>query len=175
MKQIALTIIGLMLIAFSGLAQRMNATVFDEKSNEEIMIDQCNRKGLLKHKGYGHYFKFHHKDYKPDVEITKKIIEKIDGKEFKIKIVLGTWCMDSKIWVPRFFKLMDEAGIKDERIEMIALNSNKYTFITDVSKMDIEKVPTFIVYNSEGKELGRITEKPEKELEKDFLKIIKKL
>jgi hypothetical protein len=83
--------------------------------------------------------------------------------------------MDSKIWVPRFFKLMDEAGIKDERIEMIALNSNKYTFITDVSKMDIEKVPTFIVYNSEGKELGRITEKPEKELEKDFLKIIKKL
>lgn len=88
----------------------------------------------------------------------------------EIKVVLGTWCHDSHIQVPRFLKLLQVAGYNQE-IEFIALDKNKQAKGIDLSELSIERIPTFIIYH-DGTELGRIVERPVVSLEKDLANIL---
>ncbi len=84
---------------------------------------------------------------------------------------MGTWCGDSKEWVPRFYKVMDQAGFNYRKMKLIAVDRNKKAGDLDISALHIERVPTFIFYKKK-KELGRIIEVPYDLIEKDMLKII---
>ncbi len=89
-----------------------------------------------------------------------------------VKIVLGTWCSDSRREVPRFTKLMEHLKFDFKNISFICVNRNKETEAkNELSALKIEKVPTFIFYK-DGTEIGRITESPTESLEKDLVKII---
>ncbi len=91
-----------------------------------------------------------------------------------IKIVLGTWCSDSRREVPRFTKMMEHLKIDFKNISYICVNRNKETEVKkELSALKIEKVPTFIFYK-DGTEIGRIIESPTESLEKDFAKIMLK-
>ena len=88
-----------------------------------------------------------------------------------IVIVFGSWCSDSKIQVPRFYKVLDKAGFNDIHLKVIAVNRDKNGLSVNVSDKNIKLVPTFIVYQN-GVELGRVVETPKKSLEKDLAKIV---
>ncbi|RZL16325.1 MAG: thioredoxin, partial [Pedobacter sp.] len=102
------------------------------------------------------------------IELKKSL-----GKE-RIKIVLGTWCGDSKVNVPNFFKVLDALQFKEKNTEIIAVDGNKKAENGIIDGLNITNVPTFIVFDKKGNELGRIVEHPKTTLEADLLAIVKK-
>ena len=152
-----------------AFSQMKNATVKDPKlNNQEILIGYCDLKGLTAGV-YGVYFESQYELYTPAekyIEKMRPVISNVD-----IVIVFGSWCSDSKIQVPRFYKVIDKAGFNDIHLKIIAVNRDKNGLSVNVSDKNIKLVPTFIVYQN-GVELGRIVETPKKSLEKDLAKII---
>jgi len=165
-------IIAIVLIVLSGMqatAQMMNSMVVDPKTKTKMLIGYCDKNGLEKDI-YGVYFKSQYDIYKPASTYIDKLEPKLDDVE--ITIVLGTWCSDSQREVPRFYKVLNEAGYNDKRVKVIAVDKSKEAIVVDIKDLNIEKVPTFIIYKDDV-EMGRIIETPKKSLEKDLWKIVK--
>jgi len=159
----------IVLSGFQATAQMLNSMVVDTKTKTKMLIGYCNKEGLEKDV-YGVYFKSQYDVYNPaDTYITK-----LEGKldDIEITVVLGTWCSDSQREVPRFYKVINEAGYNDKRVKVIAVDKAKEAIVVDIKDLNIEKVPTFIIYR-DNVEIGRIIETPKKSLEKDLWKIIK--
>lgn len=171
MKKTILQITLIILTTGTLLSQNLNTIIKDpDLNNREVMVGKCDRSGLQQGE-YGTYFNSQYEVYKP----SEKYIEKMKSKAnlVDITVVLGTWCSDSKIQVGRFFKVLDLTGYNEKRMTIVGVSRKKQAFTTNIENLDIELVPTFIVYQN-GKELGRIIETPKKTLEKDLAKIIQK-
>ena len=119
---------------------------------------------------YSSWFDKNYEDYSVDKETADKI-KKYISKDLKIKVVMGTWCSDSRENVPSFFKLIDYLNIKDKNIDLIGLDINKENPNGDEITYEIINVPTFIFYKKE-KEINRIVEITLESFEKDILKIL---
>ncbi len=104
------------------------------------------------------------------------VLSKIKGllQDKKITVVMGTWCSDSKMWVPYFYRMLELMNYDPEKVTLIAVNKDKKAEGVDLSKYKIERIPTFIIYDKDGKELGRIVESPRYSIEKDLLEILEK-
>lgn len=110
--------------------------------------------------------------YRPDSTIMKKLHS--SAKQVDLLIFLGTWCSDSEIHVPAFFKILDNLGIEtSERLSIWAVDRKKQLDNALPETYNITHVPTFII-EEEGQEIGRIVESPESSLEQDLLKILSK-
>ncbi|MBM3419507.1 MAG: thioredoxin family protein [Bacteroidetes bacterium] len=108
--------------------------------------------------------------YKPVQELVHRIQEANTGG-ISVLIVLGTWCPDSHREVPRFIKLLDECGMARIGVKFLGVDMNKYAPVGDYEKLEIKRVPTFIVYRN-NIEIGRIIEYPVTSLEGDFTEIL---
>lgn len=160
----------LFVFTYTQLSAQMNSVVVDPKTDSKMLIGNCDKSGLQKGV-YGTYFDSQYDVYKPADVYINKLEDKIDGVE--VTIVLGTWCSDSQREVPRFYKVLNNAGYNDKRVKVIAVDKDKEAIVVDIKDMEIERVPTFIIYKDE-KEIGRIVETPKKSLERDLWKIVKK-
>lgn len=170
MKRFASIIILLFSVHFL-FAQSINVIIKDpDLQNKKVMVGKCNRDGLRQGE-FGAYFKSQYEVYEPSQKYIDKIKSKINLVD--ITIVFGTWCSDSKIQVPRFYKILDNAGYNEKRMTVIGVNHSKQAFTMNIEHLKIDRIPTFIIYQN-GKELGRIVESPKKSLEKDLAKIINK-
>jgi hypothetical protein len=171
MKQFILLSIG-MFIAISMFSQekKMNQKVFDPKSTHEIMIGYCTLAGISD-TAFNSAFKNEYDAFKPDKEIVSQITSLLDG--IIVTIVMGTWCDDSRMQVPRFMRLYDTFEHSIPPPAFICVDRDKKAGDVSLEGMDILKVPTFIV-SFNGRELGRIIETPQTTMEKDFLDILKK-
>ncbi|MCP4909334.1 MAG: thioredoxin family protein [Bacteroidetes bacterium] len=156
------------LVGYEAIGQ-MNSTVVDINTGEKMLMGYCDKKGLEKGV-YGAYFDSQYDIYNPSDSYISKISDKID--EYEITIVLGTWCIDSKKEVPHFYKVLNEAGYNDKRVKVIAVNKRKEAILVDINDLNIERVPTMIIYKDD-KEVGRIIESPKKSHEQDLWKIIR--
>lgn len=110
-------------------------------------------------------------DYTPDASLVKAVRD--EAGDVQILLFLGTWCGDSKREVPRFFKLMDQVGIAESQVEIIALDRTKKDADGMTEKLQVQYVPTFI-FIRDGKEIGRIVEYPQDSLEADLAAILSK-
>ena len=169
MKPVVLSFITALLFVSTLSSQTMNNMVYDTTLQQEVMIDYCNREGLETGE-FGIYYKLEFDDYQVNDSLVKLISESIN--EVEISIVFGSWCSDSEQQVPRFYKLLDHAGYDDSQLKIIAVNRQKKAEEVDITDLQIEFVPTFIIYK-DGKELGRIVETPYDTLEEDLWKIIR--
>jgi thiol-disulfide isomerase/thioredoxin len=149
-------------------AQEMNRKIIDPSLNEEILIDYCTRAGL-KEGAFGEMYKMYYPIYKPDREVISKLKQRKSGLD--VIIVLGTWCSDSQEQVPKFLKVWDKVYFLGSQVTIIAVNKEKKGDRVDVSRYDIQRVPTFI-FTRKGKEIGRIIETPTMSLERDMLMIV---
>ena len=137
------------------------------KVEVEFMLNgTISRNDLIKNFPWfnSHYFKYQLND-------TAIAELRLHTKNWKVIVVMGTWCGDSKEHVPEFFKVADAIGVCDSQIEMIAVDRKKKCASVDISSYNILYVPTFILYDNE-KEIGRIVEAPHETLEKDMLGIV---
>jgi thiol-disulfide isomerase/thioredoxin len=103
-------------------------------------------------------------------EAVNKLTE-ISKDNLTIKVVMGTWCPDSRREVPRFMKIMDTWQFPSEKITFIGVDNGKLSPIGEFDKLDIQRVPTFIFYKN-NIEAGRIIENPVASLEQDMVNIL---
>lgn len=118
------------------------------------------------------WFNTEYKAYKPSAKGVKALKEVDKTADYRIIIVLGTWCSDSRREIPRFFKIVDALGFPQANILTILVDENKNDASGLAKQFTIKYVPTFIFMDANGKELGRIVEAPAKKLESDWLTII---
>lgn len=109
-------------------------------------------------------------DYRYDGIIMDEI-RKTSREGITIKIVLGTWCPDSRREVPRFMRILDSWEFPHENITFIGVDNTKQSPVAEYESLNIERVPTFIIYRNNN-EAGRIIEYPVTSLEQDMLNIL---
>ena len=140
----------------------------DEKSGDPILIGICNREAFSD-SNFAWWFNSEYKLYSPKQVIVDSLVKQ--NNNFNTTIVMGTWCSDSRREVPNFYKILDKLNYPDNKITLINVDRKKNGIEIDFSKLNIELVPTFIVYRN-NTEIGRIIETPNESLERDLLKIL---
>ena len=121
--------------------------------------------------------------YKPDAAAISRLRDLTNG--ISVKIFMGTWCEDSQNQVPKFFKVLHDAGFDRNDVTLIFVDRSKTTPEKLEAGLNVTNVPTFIFYKTtqsggrkgpkgepKTKELNRIVESPRETLEKDMLKIL---
>ena len=105
---------------------------------------------------------------------NKRLKLKSKLKNSTVDIYLGTWCGDSKKWVPKFVRLWDELGLKRSQLRFIGLYNDKERYKTspggEEKGQQIHRVPAFI-FKTENKEYARIVESPKNDLITDVAQI----
>lgn len=110
----------------------------------------------LKQPPYSEWFTTEYENYKPFIKTTDQLKDLLQDVE--IKIFMGTWCSDSQMQVPAFFRILDAIDFNGE-LSIIAVDEDKITPSGSASKNGITYVPTFIFYKN-GEEINRIVESP---------------
>ena len=149
-------------------AQEFNTITTDEKTDKPMLIGYTTLEAF-NDTSFSWWWNSAYNMYdvdSVDVEELKIKLEDVD-----IKIVMGTWCSDSRTEVPHFYKILDELNYPEEKVTLINVNRDKEGFENEVEGLDINFVPTFIFYKY-GEEMGRIIEMPYETLEKDMLEIV---
>lgn len=146
----------------------LNKVVYDETAKKNILIGECNRAAFNIDEFESWFYK-EYSAYKPDKTVLTPIEQKMF--DFDILIVMATWCHDSRREVPRFFKILDHLAYHEPKIRLVNVDTKKQSSVIDTEELDIQRVPTFIIYKNK-KEVGRIIESPIQTLEKDMVKII---
>lgn len=157
-----------MLFSMYSQAQNSCKFVIDEKSEKTMAVGVGDR-SVFADTNFAWWYESEYANYEPRTTALDSIKEKIN--EFSLKIVLGTWCSDSRREVPRFLKILDEVNYDNTKLKIIFVDRKKEAEDTEVTELDIRFVPTIIVYKNE-KEIGRIIETPQVNLETDLLKIL---
>jgi thiol-disulfide isomerase/thioredoxin len=98
-------------------------------------------------------------------------LKTINRESLSIKIVMGTWCPDSRREVPKFMRILKEIDFPADRVSLIGVDNVKFSPIDNYDVLGIERVPTFIFYKN-NIETGRIIENPVTSLEQDMLNIL---
>lgn len=153
-------------------AQELNKKTHDKVHDKEILINICDRKGLTSFPEFKEMYDPLYASYEPDSKILTQSKTRFNDKT--VKIVFGSWCSDSKVNVPHFFKILDALNVDEKKIILIAVDGNKKAEGDIIDSLNITLVPTFIIYDKKGVELGRITEGPKTTLEGDLLEILNK-
>ena len=92
-------------------------------------------------------------------------------EELTIKVVMGSWCPDSRREVPRFMRILDKWQFPRTKVTFIGVDNAKLSPVGEYSGLNIERVPTFIFYKN-NIEAGRIIENPKTSLEQDMVNIL---
>jgi thiol-disulfide isomerase/thioredoxin len=109
-------------------------------------------------------------EYMFSQESVDRLME-IPHKAITIKIILGTWCPDSRREVPRFMRILDHWKFPGDRLTIIGVDDAKLSPVGEYEKLDIQRVPTFIIFMN-NVEAGRIIENPVTSLEQDMVNIL---
>ncbi len=95
--------------------------------------------------------------YTPDAKAVAALAKEPSGAD--VTVVLGTWCGDSKNYVPKLMKALHEAGNPRLKVKLVGLASRFLDPMELIQERRIINVPTVIVERG-GRELGRIVETP---------------
>ena len=150
-------------------SQEINKIIADS-SGKEILIGECNIKAFQM-AAFGNDYNFEYDNYIPDPATIDNIFK--FKANYNILIVLASWCSDSREQIPRFFRIIDMLSVPHDNIRMICIDKTKNApgFEEELGKLNIERVPTFIIISSKT-EIGRIIETPNESLEIDLMKIL---
>lgn len=95
-------------------------------------------------------------------------------RDVQVDIYIGTWCGDSKYYLPRFIKVWESLGLSEDQLKFTALYDGiaKYKQGPNGEEKgkNIHRVPTFI-FSRGGGEIARIVERPTNDLFIDIAQI----
>jgi thiol-disulfide isomerase/thioredoxin len=94
--------------------------------------------------------------YQPDPGALAVI--KANASDVTVLLIVATWCPDSKREVPRFFAIMDGAGIRESQVTMVGVDRTKKDAEGLTEKWGVTRVPTFVFLRN-GQEVGRVVER----------------
>lgn len=161
------------LLLFSlGAINAQNSKLYqtDPKNGKSMLVGKIKSKHLQSG-DFKDWFNAEYGVYKPDAETMMKLKPLL--KKVRIVLVMATWCSDSRREVPRFYQILDQAGVNHKRMKVLSVDREKKAGKFEASSLNVTLVPTFIIYRN-GREIGRIIETPVESLEKDLLNILLK-
>jgi len=180
MKKSIIFISLVMLLGFSGCAPKKAATTtapvaeepkpavnFSEQST--WLLGYFNR-SQLSHEPHSAWFLKGYDAYQPSQDAVNKLTA-VSKNDITIKIVMGTWCPDSRREVPRFMRILDLWSFPADKLTFIGVDNFKVGPVGEYEGLKIERVPTFIIYKN-NIESGRIIENPVTSLEQDMVNIL---
>jgi thiol-disulfide isomerase/thioredoxin len=160
-----------------GKSETKNKPVINDTASPEIDFhDQTTwilgyfKPDQLTHYPYSTWYLKGIDDYQVKTEAINKLLE-INKDDLSIKIVMGTWCPDSRREVPRFMRVMDAWHFPSEKLIFIGVDDAKQSPVGEYNGLNIQRVPTFILYKN-NIEAGRIIENPKTSLEQDMVDIL---
>jgi thiol-disulfide isomerase/thioredoxin len=163
-----LFILGLLFISCSEEINQEKINYEDEK----ILVGKVDWDGLTMDP-YSEWFTPMYLNYQVDsasLAIVEPILPNIE-----IVMFLGSWCSDSHVQVPQFYKMLDHVGYDLENMTVYALERLEDTRLVspkgEEEGYSVKFVPTIIFYK-DGVELGRIVEYPRRTIEKDMAEIL---
>jgi thiol-disulfide isomerase/thioredoxin len=106
--------------------------------------------------------------YRPDPGAVKAIAS---AREARIVVFFGSWCLLCKKEVPRLLRTVEAAKNPGLALEFYGVTEDHREPKDPIAKYSISTTPTFIIIRG-GKEIGRITEKPDVSMEKDLALIL---
>ena len=92
---------------------------------------------------------------------------------YSIRCFVGIWCHDSKREMPRLLKVLSDAGVPDDKIDIYLLSKSKKKPEVEVKANRIFYTPTIIVLKN-GKEIDRFVEHPYSTWVKDLNRVLTK-
>ena len=148
----------------------INQEIPSQYYNYNILIGEVDWDGLTR-EPYNEWFTPNYLSYQ--VDTTSLSSSRGNLEEIKIVAFIGSWCEDSQIQLPQFYKILDYLGfdLNNLRLEAIDRSEDGLVFSPLCIENMVSQSPEFIFFKS-GKEIGRISEYPEETLEKDMVKII---
>lgn len=108
--------------------------------------------------------------YKPNSKAIGILSNELAG--YKLVVFLGTWCEDSHRMIPQLYKVLEMVHYPETNLILEALDRDKHGKDDMASRYNITLVPTIVVLKDD-KEIGRITEIPDKSVEQDLAKMMK--
>lgn len=109
--------------------------------------------------------------YSPDSLTISQL--KAQLPSYTILVFAGTWCEDTQVLLPQFYKSIDLAGFPRGKVDLYLLDKRKESPQKLEGEYKIIAVPVFIILK-DNKEVGRIVESIEGSIEADLLNLIKK-
>jgi len=113
-------------------------------------------------------------EYTPN-DAAVSVLEK-NLPSYQLLIFVGTWCGDTKDLLPKLFKVLQQANIATDDLMMVGMDREKTTITREgkrlVRKYKAKSLPTFVVIDGNGDEVGRIVESANKNVEEDLVAII---
>ena len=113
------------------------------------------------------WFSERYENYTPEENVISRL--KMTDKNLTFLIFAGEWCSDTRKLLPEYYKVTDMAGIVNQQLYF--LDRNKQSPDKLEKSYNITLVPTFIVIKN-GKEIGRIEESVDSNIETELLEII---
>lgn len=141
----------------------------DAEIQKDMLLGKFDKEDL-EQKPFSSWYEAAYKEFNPNSSSIETIKENI--KDYEIKLLMGTWCGDSKREVPKFLKILDKTDYDYNNLEMVAVDYNKTTPSRIEETLDVHHVPTIIFYKN-GKEVNRFVEYSQGEsIEEDIAKIV---
>lgn len=170
-----LIILALITLSCGNTVTKSSAASETENQSTETMVQrdmllgEFNKKDLQQ-KPFSSWFEPRYDKFTPETEAMATIKENLDS--YEIKVLMGTWCGDSKREVPKLLKILDKANYDYNNIELVAVDYNKTTPSKIEEEVNVHRVPTIIFYK-DGKEVNRFVEYAQGEsIEEDIAKIV---
>jgi thiol-disulfide isomerase/thioredoxin len=155
--------------ALSAVAEQAAVPAVNFSEQSTWLLGYINPSLFTREPHSSWYFKGYD-DYRINPEALNKLLE-INKDGLTIKIVMGTWCPDSRREVPRFMRILDQWQFSVAKVTFIGVDNAKLSPVGEYDNLDIQRVPTFIIYKN-NIESGRIIENPKTSLEQDIVNII---
>jgi thioredoxin family protein len=109
-------------------------------------------------------------NYQPKSEAVAAL--KTNNTDTSLTIALGTWCPDSKNYVPKLLKALSAAGNKQIKVKILGIDRQFHDPMETIQQRRLINVPTVIVERG-GREIGRIVETPASDtMEEDLVAIL---
>ena len=164
-------IVFILLLFAAGCTTKINQDTINYE-DEQILVGIVNWDGLTQ-QPYDGWFTPNYLDYVVDAKSLAVLGTSVD--DIEVLMFMGTWCSDSHVQVPQFYKILDHLNYDLSKMTVVALERLESRELVspqhEEADYNITHVPTFI-FLKDGKELGRITEYPERTLEKDMAHIL---
>lgn len=144
-----------------------------KNGGREILIDEVN-KAALQEPPYSGWFTSSYNSYQPKADVIEELKKPL--QKYDVVAFFGSWCGDSKRGVPKVYKVLDQAGYNLNRLKIVAVGRSGDLYKKSPSHqeegLNIKRVPTYIFFDKNGEEVGRVVESPIQTWEEDMLKIV---
>lgn len=125
------------------------------EGNSKILTGSITRSSLEKDTAFK-WFNDNYKYANPDANAIATFAKNKD--KFSVVVFGGTWCHDTQNLLPLFYKLIDKSQFPANKVYLIGVNRAKTTFKNLHTQFKVANVPTFIIRDNKGKEVGRVVE-----------------